>query len=57
MGLALSVHLTEMSILQRFPSYRESNKRGGGNSRCLFNRVVCLTESQIKGVKKARGQL
>ena len=46
-----------MSVLQRCPSYRESNKgsklrKAGTNSRCPFYRCVRLIESQIKGVKK-----
>ena len=50
-----------MSILQRCPSYRESNKgskeRQGPTLGVRFYRGVLLIESQIKGVKKGRDQL
>ena len=49
-----------MSILQRCPSYRESNKgskeRQGSTLGVHFT-CVRLIESQIKGVKKGRDQL
>ena len=49
-----------VSILQRCPSYRESNKgskKWQGPTLCPFYRGVHLTESQIKGVKNSRDQL
>ena len=48
-----------MSVLERCPSYRESNKgsqeKAGTNSRCPFYRGDRFKESQIKGVKKRQG--
>ena len=52
LGQALSVRLREMSVLERCPSYKESNKgnkqRQGPNSRCPFYRGVCLIEVSVK---------
>ena len=50
-----------MSVLQRCPSYRESNKgskeRQGPTLGVCFIRGVHLIESQMKGVKKGRDQV
>ena len=46
MGPALSVRLREVSVLERCPSYRESNK--GSKERQGPTLSVCFTEVSVK---------